>query len=171
MKNSNYISLIKKLFLLGTCFYFFILKCRSTYGDFTAFNFLKKHYIEDELQLRWDRQHISELESEMQSIKSEFDTSSQIFLRKKKELRQENLLLEKSIKDEAEYNSKLRSHQVSDMNIISEEMVESHVELNKEQTENIALKKVLEEMKGQIEENQKSLRGNQSSAIDANEGP
>jgi len=107
----------------------------------------------------------------MQSIKSEFDTSSQIFLRRKKELRQENSLLEKSIKDEAEYNSKLRSHQVSDMNIISEEMVESHVELNKEQTENIALKKVLEEMKGQIEENQKSLRGNQSSAIDANEGP
>lgn len=183
-KNLSIAGIVNSILLLGALFGFLILNSHNSSmpsphvlleqlsqlnRDLISFESLKQQYVEDEIQLGWDNQRISELEHNIQSMRTGFETSAHFFLQQKHALQEGNKQLQRAISDSSLFNDEQREHKTMNMSKVSEELAKAHDHFNREQSENFALKKMLADMQEEIEK-EKRLRGVKRIPVDARDG-
>lgn len=123
--------------------------------DLESFEKLKKSFIDDEMELSWDRQHVAELEENLKRMKSSFDMLTLQFSGEEKILKEKNRQMIEALKA----SSKIAADSIKlDHNVmkdISTELAKTEQEYAKEHVQNQELKKLIAEKAEEI----KQLRG------------
>ena len=165
---------IKTLLILCSCFFVFVFRSYSTSirssatsadallgqiskltHDMDAFEELKKKYVDDELELSWDRQHVYELEANIKSMKMSFNQLTHQFNDEEKALKERNDKVREALKESSIMNSNALKLDNEVISTLSKELTKTESELAKEHTENLELKRLIEVKSQQL----RQLRG------------
>ncbi|KAL7462603.1 hypothetical protein ACHAXS_002984 [Conticribra weissflogii] len=128
--------------------------------DLDAFEKLKKQFTSDEIELLWDKQHISDLEGRIMEMKTGFGSFAEKEIEVKKGLKKqheeiENLLVDNWKRFEAE-----RENDQQILKDLVTKVRSTHQQMQDEHIENESMKKALEMMTLEVERAQRArLRG------------
>jgi len=169
--------MVKTLFILGASFAFWILKGHSPPNphflldkiatlnhNLNTLETMKKHYAEDEAQIKLDEQRIEGLEQQIQSHKKDFDETARYFINQKKTLQDRNKYIEEALADSNQFMKDQRSARVAVMSELSEDVAKTHGDINIERGENMELRRAIGQLRTELEK-QKGLRGNQRGGL------
>lgn len=133
-------------------------------NDLDSFNRLKKSFVDDELELGWERQHISELETNIHGIENTLKQVSRKFREEEEELMEKNKQMNEVLQTAFQQNVNAQKLDHEAMAKLSRTISETYSQLDKEHRENTELRrqvaKMMEEMKLEhIPIPERSLRG------------
>lgn len=111
--------------------------------DLEPFNQLKKEFVDDELELSWDRQHIAELQDSMKSMKDSFEKVARTFGTEEEDLVKKNESLREALVTSSHLNSSVQKLDQGVFLQLSRQAARVHMELDAEMAENAALRKAL----------------------------
>eukprot|EP01082_Thalassiosira_pseudonana_P003902 g2495.t1 g2495 contig12:234265-234945(+) len=170
--------IFKTISILAVCFVFVLLKGSTSFhskpitldqisklkNDLDSFNRLKKSFVDDELELGWDRQHISELETNIHGIENTLKQVSRKFREEEEELMEKNKQMNEVLQTAFQQNVNAQKLDHEAMAQLSRKISETYSQLDKEHRENTELRrqvaKMMEEMKLEhIPIPERSLRG------------
>jgi len=106
---------------------------------------LKKHFVDDELELSWDRQHITELQDNMQLMKNSYGKLRSQFQEQEDNLRKKSESLRETIASTSNLHSSVRQLDQDMFLQLARQADRVHVDLDHERAENAELKKLLAE--------------------------
>ena len=178
-KNRGFASILKSILLMGTCFVALLLRTHSSHSsphiildkiyqlnrDLNAIEYLKKQYIQDEIEIKVDRQRINELEQQIKSMRQGFEKTTTFFSHQKDALASANVHIQDALATSTKLNDEMREERVHEMQKLSRDISNTRNEMNEEKEENLELRRLLGEMKEELEK-RKGLRGHTRAKTD-----
>ena len=182
-RKRTFSDMLKTGLLFGLCFVVVLFKGNTIFAfsgtnatldqisklthDLDSFDRLKKEFVNDELELRWDRQHIAELLENVQSMRDGFGRVTQSFYQQEHDLVKKNGSLREALITSSELNTNIRKLDHDEAVQLSKQVEKVHSELENEVAKNAVLKKLLAEtiqemQKENIPVSQAALRGSPS---------
>ena len=169
-KQSIVKDLVIKAFVLASMFSVFLVKGNTTILRFNtpsrvtllseidsrkheleSFQKLKKQYVDEETQLNWDKQHISESEDIVTSMLASSQELSERFHDEEHHIRQETEHMHKDLQAAARSNSNAAEQDHDSVRKLSRDIQETYKEVKQEHEETIQLRrqiaKTMEELR------------------------
>ena len=125
--------------------------------DLDSFDRLKKSLIDDELEISWDRQHISQLEDNLRAMKGGFEKMTKQFQEEERVLIEKNQRMNEALVKTSQLNANAKKLDHDVIAQLSNEISKVHSEWVEEHEENIALRKLLAEKLQEIQKQGISL--------------
>ena len=176
-KNKTLVNVTKSVLLLGLCCFALTVrgisssfkskesspdvlldKISKLTRDLDAFDRLKKGFVNDEIELQWDQQHISDLEQRISNMKLGFEHFQEYEHAVEDSLRSENRDMKIAIAESAKQMQEDTSRDYVVLGTLAHEVKEATIQLEGERNLNIALQKTLDQMTKELEK-QRNLRG------------
>lgn len=171
-RKRSFNDVIKTALLCGTCFMLVVLRGPSAIAsplaelipDLNSLDTLKNEVVGDELELHWDRQHIRELQHNINSMRSSFDKLTQTFHEEESDLETKNTSLREALITTSDLNTSVQKFDKELLLQLTRQAEKVRMEYNKEVEENASLKKLLADTIHEMQENgvpvpQVALRG------------
>lgn len=122
------------------------------YGD------LKEEYVRDEIELRWDRQHLAELNDRRTALSKSLMHMSESFERDTDGLKKSNEHMARHLAALQEHGDEAKNKDLQIIHQIEEQTADAHRRANHEHAENMVLKEILSEMQSLLDiENAKTV--------------
>ena len=151
IKKRSFSEIVKTALFCTSIFMVFILRGNNSVVDplvrlshqLESLDRLKKEFVDDELELSWDRQHIAELQSNIDSMKSSFGNLRKQFHQEEASLIQKNESFREAIASTTELHSSVQKLDRDVFLQLASQVEKAHMELDQEMAENAKLKKLL----------------------------
>ena len=122
------------------------------YGD------LKEEYVRNEIELRWDRQHLAELNDRRTALRKSLMHMSESFERDTDGLKKSNEHMARHLAALQERSDEAKNKDLQIIHQIEEQTADAHRRANHEHAENMVLKEILSEMQSLLDiENAKAV--------------
>mmetsp|Transcript_8482 Transcript_8482/g.18987 ORF Transcript_8482/g.18987 Transcript_8482/m.18987 type:complete len:225 (-) Transcript_8482:154-828(-) len=157
-KKRSFDNIAKTALFCGSCFAVLLLRGSDIFSsnamgnqidtlihDLDSFNRLKKELVDDELELNWDRQHMSELDDNIESMKGSFERLTHFYHQEEADLGKKNESLREALIISSDPHSSVHELDRDVFLQLSKQAGKVQSELDHEMAENAALKKRLAE--------------------------
>ncbi|KAL7482395.1 hypothetical protein ACHAW6_008069 [Cyclotella cf. meneghiniana] len=127
--------------------------------DLQGFDKMKEEYIHEEIELAWEKQHLSELNEQQSELNSGLSHLTESFKQEVSAQRDNQRQISRALSSLHESNQKMRARDMRVLRELNEESLKAHGKLNEEHQEYVVLNDVLGEMRQLLEIQRSGIRG------------